>query len=279
MPSKGFYADLDSAWRSGRYVCIGLDPNERRVPETIRGTAGDRIDRFCREIICATESFASAFKFNSAFFECLGIEGARILDGLITYIKEDFPESSVILDAKRGDIDNTNRYYCEAAFDVFGADAITVHPYMGRRSLDPFLERRDKGVIVLAANSTPGAGEFQDLPVGGDRVPLYEHVARTVSEEWNTKRNCGVTAGATEPHKLDRIRRVVGEMPILLLGLGAQGGDLEQCMRVGRAPGSFGLIPNSSRAILFASPHRDFAEAAHDAADDFNRRLAAHRHR
>lgn len=276
MPTDGFYATLGSAWDADRFVCVGLDPDERLIPEAISGTTVQRVDQFCREIVNATEAVASAFKLNSAFFERLGVDGARLLERLIAYAKDSAPHCSVIVDAKRGDIDNTNRYYSTAVFDILGADAVTVHPYMGRRSLEPFLERQDKGIIVMAGNSTPGAGEFQDLPVGDGGTPLYEHIARTVAREWNTSGNCAVTAGATEPEKLGRIRRVVGGMPILLLGLGAQGGDLATCTQVGRASDSFGLIPNSSRAILFASPGPHFADAAHRAADEFNRQLSDH---
>lgn len=272
--NTGFYAKLDQSWRAGRFVCVGLDPDESRIPDVLRGTASERVGEFCREIVTATGSFASAYKLNSAFFERMGVDGARLIEDLIGYINDLYPGCLVILDAKRGDIDHTNQYYAEAVFDTLGADAVTVHPYMGRASLRPFLDRGDKGIVVMAANSTPGADEFQDLLVGEPTVPLYEYVGRTVAQRWNDLQNCAVTAGATEPAKLARLRRAVGEMPILLLGLGAQGGDLRECLRVGRGERSFGLIPNSSRAILYASSSASFAEAACDAAADFNRRLA-----
>lgn len=226
----------------------------------------ERIDEFCRAIIDATAQFAAAFKLNSAFFERLGVDGTILLEETIGYIKDRHPDCLVILHAKRGDIDHTNTYYADAVFDTLGADVVTVHPYMGQQSLLPFLERTDNGVIVMAANSTPGAGEFQDLVIASSGLPLYEHISRTVADQWNTRNNCSVTAGATEPHKLARIRQAVGGMPILLLGLGAQGGNLDECLRMGRARDSFGLIPNSSRAILFASNRPDFADAAHRAA-------------
>lgn len=270
----GFYAKLDQSWRAGQFVCVGLDPDESRIPDVLRGTASQRVGEFCREIVAATGPFASAFKLNSAFFERMGVEGARLLEDLIGYVKDRHPGCLVILDAKRGDIDHTNQYYADAVFDTLGADVVTVHPYMGRASLRPFLDRGDKGIIVMAANSTPGADEFQDLLVGEPTGPLYEYVGRTVAQRWNILQNCAVTAGATEPAKLARLRSAVGEMPILLLGLGAQGGDLRECLRVGRAERSFGLIPNSSRAILYASSGADFADAARDAATDFNRQLA-----
>ncbi|HRY11364.1 MAG TPA: orotidine-5'-phosphate decarboxylase [Candidatus Nanopelagicales bacterium] len=271
--TPGFYATLQRAWAEGRYACVGLDPDESKIPDALRGATTARVEKFCRAIIDATAPHAAAFKLNSAFFEQMGAEGARILEELVAYIKTHCPDRLVILDAKRGDIDNTNRYYARAVFDVLGADVVTVHPYMGRESLRPFLDRVDKGVIVMAANSTAGAGEFQDLTVHYG-VPLYEHIGRTAAQQWNDNGNCAVTAGATEPEKLGRLRRAVGEMPILLLGLGAQGGDLDECLRLGRASGSFGLIPNSSRAILYASSGPDFADAAREATNAFNRALS-----
>ncbi|WP_166741773.1 orotidine-5'-phosphate decarboxylase [Cumulibacter soli] len=274
MAERTFYASLHRAWGDGRYVCVGLDPDNVLIPDCIVGTVERRIGEFCRTIVDATESVASAFKINSAFFEQYGVPGARLLEELIAYIKDRQPDRLVILDAKRGDIDNTNRYYARAVFDVLGADVVTVHPYMGYESLRPFLERADKGVIVMAANSTPGAEEFQGLMVGEPPRAMYEHIGRTVAENWNRAANCSVTAGATEPDKLARLRATVADMPILLLGLGAQGGDLDECLRVGRARRNFGLIPNSSRAILYASSGRDFADAATDAARSFNRRLS-----
>ncbi|MFV0534760.1 MAG: orotidine-5'-phosphate decarboxylase [Cumulibacter sp.] len=273
MADRTFYASLRHAWGDGRYVCVGLDPDNALIPECIVGTVEGRIGEFCRTIVDATESVASAFKINSAFFERYGVPGARLLEELIAYIKDRYPEQIVILDAKRGDIENTNRYYAQAVFDVLGADVVTVHPYMGHESLRPFLERADKGVIVMAANSTPGTDEFQGLMVGEPPRAMYEHIARTVAESWNRAANCAVTAGATEPDTLARLRVAVADLPILLLGLGAQGGDLDECLRVGRARGNFGLIPNSSRAILYASSGHDFADAAADAARAFNRRL------
>lgn len=273
-PPAGFHAQLMRHWAAGRLACVGLDPDPSRIPEHLTGDPSRRVETFCREIVDATGDIAASFKLNSAFFEPLGAEGATLVEGLIRHIKSTVPEAVVILDAKRGDIGNTNRYYAEAVFDRAGADVVTVHPYMGRASLRPFLDRGDKGVIVMGANSADGAGEFQDLPLAGSGLPLYEHICRAVATGWNELGNCAVTAGATEPAKLARIRAAVGEMPILLLGLGAQGGDLPACLRAGRARESFGLIPSSSRAILYASSDRDYAEAARRAAQEFTARLA-----
>ena len=271
---RGFYASLARRWSQGCLVCVGLDPDASRLPASLSGDDAARVVTFGKEIVDATNEFAAAFKLNSAFFERLGVAGASALEQTIAYIKERYPDCPVILDAKRGDIENTNRYYAEAVFDTLGADVVTVHPFMGRLSLTPFLDRSDKGVIVMGANSSTGAGEFQDLPVGHGGVPLYEHICRTVATDWNGLRNCAVTAGATEPDKLARIRQVVGDMPVLLLGIGAQGGSIEESLEVGVAGDSFGLIVNSSRAILYASERADFAEAAHSAAANLNLQLS-----
>jgi orotidine-5'-phosphate decarboxylase len=243
------------------------------MPDAVAGSDAERAVRFSREIVDATAEFACAFKLNTAFFEQFGPAGVEALERTIRFIKDCHPRCVVIVDAKRGDIDHTNRYYASALFDTLGADVVTVHPYMGHQSLLPFLERKDKGVIVMGANSCAGVREFQDLAVGPNREALYEYVCRTVAERWNDNDNCSVTAGATEPGKLGRIRQVVGDLPILLLGLGAQGGDIAECLRVGRATADFGLIANSSRQILYSSSGPDFAESAHRAAHAFNRAL------
>lgn len=269
-----FYARLEARWASGAFVCVGVDPDLALLPVSIVGSEVERVVAFSRDIVDATADYACAFKLNSAFFEQYGVAGATALEHAIGYIRDKHPDCVVIVDAKRGDIDHTNRYYAQAIFDTLGADAVTVHPYMGRESLAPFLEREDKGVIVMGANSCLGVGEFQELPVGPEQTPLYEYICRSVAERWNGSGNCSVTAGATEPGKLARIRNVVGDMPILLLGLGAQGGDIAECLRVGRGTDSFALIPNSSRAILYASPGPDFADAAAGAARSFNQALA-----
>ncbi|MGY0236713.1 orotidine-5'-phosphate decarboxylase [Longispora urticae] len=274
MAVGGFSSSLRRRWSAGQLVCVGLDPDLQRLPSCLSGDDAGRVVAFCVEIADATAEFACAFKLNSAFFERLGVAGAVALERVIAHLKIRHPDRVVIVDAKRGDIDNTNAYYAAAVFDTLGADAVTVHPYLGQQSLEPFLERPDQGVIVMGANSCPGVGEFQDLKVGPDGIALYEYVCRQVADEWNTHGNCAVTAGATQPEKLARIRQAVGDMPILLLGLGAQGGDITESLRVGRAAASFGLIANSSRAILYASTDTDFADAAHRAAGNFNRQLA-----
>ncbi|MFY1577307.1 orotidine-5'-phosphate decarboxylase [Verrucosispora sp. WMMD703] len=270
----GFYEMVRGRWAAGRLVCVGLDPDPVRLPSAVRGSDARRTADFCREIVDATHDYAAAFKLNSAFFEALGADGIVAMERVIAYIKDRHPSVLVIVDAKRGDIANTNEYYATAVFDTWGADVLTVHPYFGGASLKPFLRRSEKGAIVMGANSDPGATEFQDLALA-DGSTLFEHVCRTVAEKWNVHANCAVTAGANDPAKLARIRTAVGEMPILLLGIGAQGGDIDACLSGGTAGATFGLIVNSSRDILYASAGDDFADTAHRAASTLNARLAS----
>lgn len=216
----------------------------------------------------ATKDLVCAYKPNLAFYR--GASGKEVLSETIEYISTVTQNVPVILDAKYADIGNTNDGYVEEAFGYFGADAVTVHPYLGAEAMKPFLERTDKGVIVLCRTSNPGAGEFQDMQVyqdsdafaGTGSKPLYERVARNVSYSWNYNDNCAVVVGATYPDELARVRRLVGDMPILIPGIGAQGGDLEATVRTGRNSRGQGMIINSSRGIIFASSGEDFAAAA-----------------
>jgi orotidine-5'-phosphate decarboxylase len=174
------------------------------------------------------------------------------------------PGVPVILDAKRGDIGSTAQNYAIEAFDRYGADAVTVNPYLGRDSLQPFLDRADKGVIVLCRTSNPGAGDLQDLVVDGR--PLYQHVAAKVAQDWNANGNCLLVVGATWPQQLREVRAIVGDVPFLVPGVGAQGGDVEAVVKNGRTADGTGLLVSSSRAILYASGGDDFADAARAAA-------------
>jgi orotidine-5'-phosphate decarboxylase len=170
----------------------------------------------------------------------------------------------VILDAKRGDIGSTAQHYAAEAFDRYQADAVTANPYLGRDSVQPFLDRKDRGVVILCRTSNPGAGDFQDLDIGG--APLYKHVAETIARDWNGNGNCALVVGATWPEQLRDVRAIVGEMPLLIPGVGAQGGDVESVVTNGRTSNGAGLIISSSRAILYASTGDDFADAARSAA-------------
>jgi orotidine-5'-phosphate decarboxylase len=256
-----FMHSLRAAWqRNDSLVCVGLDPEPARFPGRFAGDA-DAVFAFCRDIVDATADLACCFKPQVAHFAALGAEHA--LERLIAHIHAHQPGVPVILDAKRGDIGSTAQHYANEAFDRYGADAVTVNPYLGRDSVQPFLDRADKGVVVLCRTSNPGARDLQDLEVDGR--PLYQHVAAVVASEWNGHGNCLLVTGATWPGELAAVRRLVGGMPLLVPGVGAQGGDVEAVVRNGRTPDGTGLLVSSSRAILYAGSGDDFADAARQA--------------
>jgi orotidine-5'-phosphate decarboxylase len=265
----------DCQSRNASLLCVGLDPEPAKFPAHLRGEP-EAIFEFCRAIINATADLACCFKPQIAHFAALHAEDA--LERLIAHIHTAHPGVPVILDAKRGDIGSTAQHYASEAFDRYGADAVTVNPYLGRDSVQPFLDRADKGVIVLCRTSNPGARDLQDLIVpdgiGGGR-PLYRHVAQLVAREWNANGNCALVVGATYPDELREVREIVGDMTILVPGVGAQGGDVAAVLRNGRNAQGAGLIISSSRAILYASGGEDFAQAARREAqklrDEINR--------
>ncbi|MFI5008987.1 MAG: orotidine-5'-phosphate decarboxylase [Solirubrobacterales bacterium] len=249
--------------RAGRHLCVGLDTDFEHLPASVLpfGSVDERVVAFNREIVDRTAEIACAFKPNAAFYEALGECGFRALAGTIAAIKERAPDVPVILDAKRADIGSTNRGYAAAAFDRLGADALTVHPYLGGEALSPFLERAEKLLFVLARTSNPGAGEFQDLLVDG--LPLYRRVARSVALDWNRAGNCGLVVGATYADELAAVRAEIPvSVPILVPGIGAQGGDLAAVVEAHTRVGSSAFLLNASRSILFASDGADFADAA-----------------
>ena len=272
-----FLSKLEQCWQRDTLVCVGLDSDYARLPESItQGVAvEDALFAFNREIVDATHDLVCAYKPNAAFYEAQGDSGLRALVRTVRYIREAYPHIPVILDAKRADIGSTNVGYVSAAFDIIGVDAITVHPYLGREALSPFLERKDKGIIVLVKTSNPGADEFQNLPVGEFGLPLYQVVARHVAKSWNDNGNCAVVVGATYPKELRRVRAMIGDMPILVPGVGAQGGEVAATVQAGKDSRSGGMIISASRSIIFASSNRDFASAARVATeqlrDDINR--------
>lgn len=284
-PDRRPFGDLlETRWDRGRFVSVGLDPVWDKLPDAIKvGVDDDRntasrafvVAAFCKAIVDATADLACAFKPNAAFFEAFGAPGADALLAVIRHIGAVAPEVPVIYDAKRGDIGSTNQGYADYAFDELCADAITVQPYLGREALDPFLARLDKGTIVLVRTSNPGGGEFQDLTVGDE--PLYRVVARRVAETWNQHGNCAVVVGATVPDELAEVRRIVGTMPILIPGIGAQGGDLRRTVEAGRDARGRGMIIGSSRGIIYASDGDDFAEAARQEVLRLNREIESYR--
>jgi len=271
-----FVEGLRQRWHEANsLVCVGLDPEPAKFPARF-GNEDDAVFAFCRDIVDATAEYACAFKPQIAHFAALGAEGS--LERLISHIHERHPSVPVILDAKRGDIGSSAQHYATEAFDRYRADAVTVNPYLGKDSVQPFLDRTDRGVVVLCRTSNPGAADLQDLVVntpGGQSRPLYQHIAATVARDWNAHGNCMLVVGATWPAQLAEVRAIVGNVPLLVPGVGAQGGDVEALVRNGRAPDGAGLVVSASRAILCASAEDDFADAARGVAralrDEINR--------
>ena len=267
-----FIEKLRTRWQQAdSLLCVGLDPDPAKFPDAFVDDE-DALFSFCRDIVDATAEFACAFKPQIAYFAAHN-GGEAALQRLIAHINGAHPDVPVILDAKRGDIGSTAEQYAVEAFDRFGADAVTLNPYMGRDSAAPFLQRDDRGGVFLCHTSNPGARDFQELVVDGE--PLYQRVARTIASEWNDSGNCALVLGATFPEELRVIRGIVGEMPLLVPGVGAQGGDVGAVVRHGRTTDGTGLMINSSRGILYASRGEGYAEAAAGAArslrDQINR--------
>jgi orotidine-5'-phosphate decarboxylase len=258
---SGFTQKLARAWETNdSLVCVGLDPEIGRFPAHIRGEASP-IFQFNKAIIDATADLVCAYKPQFAHYAAYEAEDQ--LERTIEYIHRVHPGVPVILDAKRGDIGNTAERYAIEAFERYGADAVTVNPYLGGDSLEPFLRHAERGVLILCRTSNPGARDLQDLPVEGR--PLYQVVAELAARRWNSHGNCLLVVGATYPRELAEVRALVGDMPLLVPGVGAQGGDVEQVVASGRTRSGTGLIVSSSRAILYASAGEDFAVAARTA--------------
>lgn len=238
-------------------LCVGLDSDVNKLPSSVKGSQLE----FNKAIVDATADLVCAFKPNSAFYEAQGADSLEQLRDTVAYINEKYPNIPVILDAKRADIGNTNQGYVDFAFNYLKVDAVTLHPYLGGEALQPFLDIKDKGMIVLCRTSNPGAGEFQDLQVDGQ--PMYQHVAKTVAGKWNKNDNCLLVVGATYPEEMKTIRDIVGpDMTFLVPGVGAQGGDVEAVLKNGLGANQRGLIISSSRGVIFASGDEDFAEKA-----------------
>ncbi len=280
--SRNFMEMLRVRWGQGLFACVGLDSALAKIPEAARQSGNETdfdvantMTHFNKQIVNATRSTVCAFKPNMAFYRAQGLSGANALFRTTHHILSLPEQVPVIIDAKDADVDNTNEGYVEDVFDHLCADAVTVHPYLGGKALKPFLDRADKGIIVLCRTSNKGAGEFQDRSVAitdeeaekwdlpqGTTMPMYQLVAYRVSREWNTAGNCALVVGATYPDELREVRRIVGNMPILIPGIGAQGGDLEKTVSAGKDSNNAGMIVNSSRGIIFASSGEDYAEAA-----------------
>lgn len=243
--------------RNQSLLCVGIDPDPARIPADL-GTGTTALRTFCTAIIEATASLACAIKPNIAFFEAYGPPGLAVLQELIAAAPAGLP---IILDAKRGDIGSTAQAYATACFDQLGAHAVTLSPFLGADSLAPFLERADRGCFVLCRTSNPGAAEVQELPLADGR-PLYLALAELARDRWNTNGNLGLVVGATQPGQLRAVRRACPTLPLLVPGIGSQGGDLAATLAAGLDANGAGLIINASRSILYASAGSDFADAA-----------------
>jgi orotidine-5'-phosphate decarboxylase len=242
-------------------LCVGLDPEFTQIPERFKSEEWP-LYAFNRWIIEQTHPYSTAYKPNMAFYEARGVQGLRELEMTMEYLLAMHPNIVTICDAKRADIGNTNRGYVRSIFDVMGFDCVTLHPYLGREALSPFLQRADKACIVLCRTSNPAAGEFQDLLVEGK--PLWEAVAARVCNDWNALGNCMLVVGATYPEEMRRIREIAPDMTFLVPGVGAQGGDVASVVAAGLDARGRGLMISSSRGIMLADDPGAAARALRD---------------
>lgn len=257
-----FTVSLRRAWaRSDSLLCVGLDPDPAKMPPHL-ADAADGLARFCTAIADATADLVCAFKPQVAYFAAHRAE--EQLERTIDYIRRRHPGVPVVLDAKRGDIGSTAEQYAREAFERYDADAATVNPYLGFDSIEPWLAWTGRGVILLCRTSNPGGADLQALDVGGER--LYERVARLAAGPWNRGGQLGLVVGATAPAELARVRALAPDLPLLVPGIGAQGGDVAATVAAGRTADGTGMMINSSRAILYAGNDERFAEAARAAA-------------
>jgi orotidine-5'-phosphate decarboxylase len=291
-----FTQQLADIWdRNNSLVCVGLDPEIERLPASIAAEPSP-IFQFNKAIIDATADLVCAYKPQFAHYAAYEAEDQ--LERTIDYIHRNHPHVPVILDSKRGDVGNTAERYALEAFERYHADAVTVNPYLGGDSLEPFLRHADKGVVILCRTSNPGARDIQDLEInaaagaaagaasdtagGSTERPLgprklYHVIAELAAKKWNSRGNCMLVVGATYPRELAEIREIVGDMPFLVPGVGAQGGDVVQAVQNGRTKAGKGLVISSSRAILYASSGTDFASAARAAASTLRDQINAAR--
>ncbi len=242
-----FISMLKDRWKSAdSLLCVGLDPQIERFPDVFRESNLPYFE-FCKAVVDATHESVCAFKPQAAYFSAVGAE--LQLERLIAYIKEGYPDIPVILDAKRGDIGSTAALYAREAYERYKADAVTVNPYLGFESIEPYMNYSDKGIVVLCRTSNPGSDWLQKNTA--DTLPVYERVAHQV-HQWNEDEQFVLVTGATYPEELGRVRQIVGEMPLLVPGIGAQGGDVEAVLNMGLNKESAGLIISSSREVLYA---------------------------
>jgi orotidine-5'-phosphate decarboxylase len=269
---------IEQIEQKSSFLCVGLDPDMKKIPAHLLEEEEDPIYEFNKNIIDATAPYCVAFKPNNAFYEAYGLSGIKSLENTIKYIKANFPNHFLIADAKRGDIGNTSSMYARAYFKRLNSDAITVAPYMGSDSVKPFLDFEGKWAIVLGLTSNEGSFDFQQLKIEGKE--LYLHVIETCAK-WGTSENMMFVAGATKAGYLSEIRKIIPEHFLLVPGVGAQGGSLEEVCKYGMTK-DIGLLVNSSRGIIYASQEKDFAEraaiAAKEIADEMKKLMISKRH-
>jgi len=249
-----FQKKLDSIIKKNNsLMCVGLDSSFEKLQKAFQKKDYPQF-AFNKWIIEQTHDLVCAYKPNTAFYEARGADGITELKMTCHYLSKYYPNIPIILDAKRGDIGSTNEGYVSFAYTYLGADAVTLHPYLGKEALHPFLDQKNKGCIILCRTSNPGSGEFQN------EVHLYKKVAKAVSQSWNTNKNCMLVVGATYPKELAAVRKMVGDMTLLIPGIGAQGGDVEKTVKAGLNSHNAGMIINSSRGIIFAKDPREEAK-------------------
>ena len=256
--------------RHGSLLCVGLDPEPAKLPQVWRGD-GQKMFDFCARIVDATKDLVCAFKPQIAYFAAERAEDQ--LERLMAHIKRVAPDVPVILDAKRGDIGATAEQYAREAFVRYQADAVTLSPYMGFDSIEPYLKHDGCGLFLLCRTSNPGGADLQSLPLASGEK-LYEHLATLAAGAWNRSGRIGLVVGATVPAEIERVRQLAPTLPLLIPGVGAQGGDAHAAVAAGWRPGG-PIIVNSSRAVLYASAADDFANAARSVARATRDQLAA----
>lgn len=247
-------------------VCVGLDSDFQKLPDKYTHQENPQFEFNCH-IIDETADFASAYKFNMAFYEANGAKGITELAISIAYLKDNYPEIVTICDAKRSDIGNTSQAYAQAIFEELGFDAVTLNPYLGRDAIQPFLDYKDKACIILCRTSNSSSGEFQNLQIG--EKSLWQIVADKVANRWNQHKNCMLVVGATYPVELAQIRKITGDMTFLVPGIGAQGGDIQSVVQNGVNSQQKGLIINSSRGIIFNESPKLAAKTLRDQINEF----------
>ncbi|MFC1840302.1 orotidine-5'-phosphate decarboxylase [Thermodesulfobacteriota bacterium] len=257
-----FIDKIKECWSSkNSLLCVGLDPDINKIPEHLK-ESDHPILEFTRLIVDATHDLVCAYKPQIAYFSAFRAEDE--LEMTIKYIHDSYPDIPVILDAKRGDIGSTAEMYSLEAFDRYKADAVTINPYLGGDTLRPFLDKKEKGIILLCRTSNPGAKDIQDIESNGEK--LYRIIAKRAAEEWNYNGNIMLVMGATYPEELKDIRRITGDIPFLVPGIGAQGGDVKKAVKNGITSDKTGMVINSSRGIIYAGSGKNFTDAARRAA-------------